>query len=457
MEKEKKEPSKAKFTQPRLVRGMKDILPSEQAYWDWIRTRVFELARDYSFGHITTPVLEQEALFVRSIGEGTDIVEKEMFAFSDQGEDKLVMRPEATASIVRAYNEHGMVNLPQPVKLFYYGPMFRRERPQAGRYREFNQYGFEVLGEEQPIVDAQLMVMAYNFFKELGLPVSLQVNSLGNAASRTKYRKELSDYFKPRRNQLCDDCKKRLLNNPLRVLDCKVPTCVELAVDAPQIVDYLDEVDNKHFTQVLEYLEELEVPYILNPRIIRGLDYYSRTTFEIWPENEADARQSTLGGGGRYDGLAEMLGGRPTPACGFAVGIERVILKLKEAGLTPPNLSAPEVYVAQLGDQSRRKALLLYERLRREGFLVAENFSKEGIKAQLESANRQDIKIALILGQKENIDGTILIRDMESGTQEVLNFDKVTNELKRRLRKNGNGATSGNGAGNGTTETPPAA
>jgi histidyl-tRNA synthetase len=209
MEKEKPAGSKAKFEQPRLVRGMKDTLPSDQAYWDWVRTRVFELARDYSFGHITTPILEQEALFVRSIGATTDIVEKEMFAFSDQGEDKLVMRPEATASIVRAYNEHGMVNLPQPVKLFYYGPMFRRERPQAGRYREFNQYGFEVLGDDQPIVDAQLMVMAYNFFKEIGLPVTLQVNSLGNVASRNRYRKELNEYFKPRRNQLCDDCKKK--------------------------------------------------------------------------------------------------------------------------------------------------------------------------------------------------------------------------------------------------------
>jgi histidyl-tRNA synthetase len=443
MEKEKKPSSKAKFEQPRLVRGMKDTLPSDQAYWDWIRTRVFELARDYSFGHITTPVLEQEALFIRSIGEATDIVEKEMFSFADQNEDRLVMRPEATASIVRAYNEHGMVNLPQPVKLFYFGQMFRRERPQAGRYREFNQYGFEVLGDDQPIVDAQLIVMAYNFFKEIGLPVTIQVNSLGNVASRTRYRKELNDYFKPRRNQLCDDCKKRLLVNPLRVLDCKNATCQELAVDAPQIVDFLDEADNKHFTQVLEYLEELEVPYILNSRIIRGLDYYTRTTFEIWPENEADARQSTLGGGGRYDGLAETLGGRPTPAAGFAVGIERVILKLKEAGISAPQIPTPEVYVAQLGDQSRRKAMMLYERLRREGFLVAENFSKEGIKAQLESANRQEISIALILGQKENIDGTILIRDMESGTQEVLNFEKVTNELKRRLRKNGNGLGNG--------------
>ncbi|MDD5567515.1 MAG: histidine--tRNA ligase [Patescibacteria group bacterium] len=432
---QKKVEIKAKFDLHHIVRGMKDILPQETRYWELIRRKVFELARDYSFQYIETPIVEQQNLFVRSIGESTDIVEKEMFTFTDQGGEALVLRPEATASIVRAFNEHGMINQPQPVKLFYYGSMFRRERPQAGRQREFHQFGFETLGDSQAITDAQLILLAYNFFKELGLSIDIQINSLGNSQSRERYKKELAEYYKPKRNQLCDDCKKRLLKNPLRVLDCKNPNCVELSLDAPQIIDYLDEEDNKHFTQVLEYLDELELPYNLNPRIIRGLDYYSRTTFEIWPSGKSEGRQNALGGGGRYDGLSELLGGRPTPACGFAVGIERTISLLKEKEIFVPGLETPQVYLAQLGDVSRKKALKLYENLRREGFTVAESFAKDGIKPQLEIANRLNIKIALILGQKENIDGTILMRDMESGTQEVINYEKIIPELRKRLSK----------------------
>ncbi|MFA5107825.1 MAG: histidine--tRNA ligase [Patescibacteria group bacterium] len=431
----KKTNGKAKYEQPHLIRGMKDILPTEMVYWEHVRKTVFALGQIYGYQYIETPILEEQSLFVRSIGEATDIVEKEMYAFTDQGGDQVVLRPENTAPIVRAFLEHGMVSWPQPVKLFYYGSMFRRERPQAGRYREFHQFGFEALGDGQAVIDAQIMLVAYNFFKMLGLDVSLQVNSLGNLASRNRYKRELTEYLKPRRNQLCDDCKKRLVKNPLRVLDCKNPTCVELSLDAPQIIDFLDEEDHKHFTQVLEYLDALEIPYTLNSRIIRGLDYYSRTTFEIWPSEEASGGQNALGGGGRYDGLAELLGGRPTPAVGFAVGIERVINLIKERNVFVKGQEPPDVFVAQLGDLSRRKALKLFEMLRREGIVAGESFSKDGIKPQLEIANRLNIKIALILGQKEIIDGTILMRDMESGTQEVINFEKIVPELKRRLMK----------------------
>ncbi len=430
-----KKDSKAKFERPTLVRGMKDILPQESAYWNWIREKVFQIGRDYGYSYIETPILEEKNLFVRSIGEATDIVEKEMFSFVDQGGDHLVLRPENTASVVRAYSEHGMVNQPQPVKVFYFGSMFRRERPQAGRQREFHQFGFEILGDDQAVNDAQLILLAYNFFKEIGIQPSIQINSLGNVESREIYKKELLEYLKSRRNQLCDDCKKRLIKNPLRVLDCKNQACVETSLDAPQIIDSLDEEDNKHFTQVLEYLDEMEISYNLNPRIIRGLDYYSRTTFEIWPSNEQTTRQSELGGGGRYDGLSELLGGRPTPASGFAVGVERVINLLRELKVTIPGQEPPELYLAQLGDVSRRKAMKLFEDLRQEGFTVAESFSKDSIKAQLEIANRMNIKIALILGQKEIIDGTILFRDMESGTQEVINYEKTIPELKKRLSK----------------------
>ncbi len=430
-----KKESKQKFERPSLVRGMKDILPSDAFYWNYIHNKVFKMAEDYGYSYIETPILEEKNLFVRSIGETTDIVEKEMFSFVDQGGDRLVLRPENTASVVRAYNEHGMVSQPQPVKLFYYGSMFRRERPQAGRYREFHQFGFEVLGDDQAVNDAQLILIAHNFFKELGLNTSIQINSLGNPVSRERYKKELTDFMKSKRNQLCDDCKKRLLKNPLRVLDCKNDTCNEITLDAPQIIDSLEEEDNKHFTQVLEYLDELEIPYNLNSRIIRGLDYYTRTTFEIWPEESGGTRQSELGGGGRYDGLSELLGGRPTPAAGFAVGIERAINLLREKKIHIPGQETPDIFLAQLGDVSRRRALKLFEVLRSEGFSVYESFSKDGIKPQLEIANRLNIKIALILGQKEIIDGTILLRDMESGAQEVINYQKTVSELKKRLSK----------------------
>lgn len=431
----KKQDGKGKFERPTLVRGMKDILPQESAYWNWMREKVFQISQDYGFQYIETPILEEKNLFVRSIGESTDIVEKEMFSFIDQGGDQLVLRPENTASVVRAYSEHGMVNQSQPVKVFYYGSMFRRERPQAGRQREFHQFGFEILGDDQAVNDAQLILVAYNFFKEIGIQPSIQINSLGSTESRELYKKELVDYLKTRRNQLCDDCKKRLIKNPLRILDCKNQTCIESSLDAPQIIDSLNEEDNKHFTQVLEYLDELEIPYNLNSRIIRGLDYYSRTTFEIWPNNEQTSRQSELGGGGRYDGLSEHLGGRPTPASGFAVGIERVINLLKELKVTIPGQEPPYLFLAQLGDVSRRKAMKLFEELRKEGLSTVESFSKDSIKAQLEIANRLNIKIALILGQKEIIDGTILFRDMESGAQEVVNFEKTIPELKKRISK----------------------
>ncbi|MDP3964360.1 MAG: histidine--tRNA ligase [bacterium] len=431
----KKPSSKGKINQPRLVRGMKDILPSESNYWEHIRKVTERLAQDHGFSFAATPILEDKNLFVRSIGETTDIVEKEMFSFVDQGGDTLVLRPENTASIVRAYIEHGWVNLPQPVKVWYWGSMFRRERPQAGRYREFHQFGFETLGDGQPVNDAQLIMLAYNFFLDLKLDVSLQINSLGTKESREKYKKVLAEYYKSHKRKLCDDCKKRLLKNPLRLLDCKEEQCAELAIDAPQIIDYLSEEDTHHFTQVLEYLDELELPYSLNPRIMRGLDYYSRTAFEIWPNEEPGARQSALGGGGRYDGLAELLGGRPTPAAGFAVGIERVIALLRERQVYIPGPDTPDIFLAQLGDASRRRALKLFDELRLAGFTVAESFSKDSIKQQLEVANRLNISITLILGQKEIIDGTILFRDMESGTQEVVNYDKVIQELSKRIDK----------------------
>ncbi|MFH0804639.1 MAG: histidine--tRNA ligase [Patescibacteria group bacterium] len=449
---------------PQLLRGMKDTLPEEQRYWTFVRQRVEAMAELYSYSQIATPLLEETSLFVRSIGKETDVIEKEIYSFEDKGGDSVALRPEGTAGVVRAYIEHGMLTRPQPVKLFYIGPFFRYDRPQAGRYRQFHQFGFEAIGDAHPVLDAQLMLLVYQFHAELGLPVTLQVNSIGTPQAREGYRKALLDYYRTRKNALCEDCRLRLQRNPLRLLDCKQPDCQLLAQEAPQIIDFLDEASNKHFVQVLEHLDSMEVPYVLNPRLVRGLDYYTGTVFEVWPEERPaelveplpegappaeppvkPGAQSALGGGGRYDLLVESLGGQPTPAIGFAIGIERLILELKFRDTKVGQEPTPDIFVAQLGDAGRKKALRFFEELRRGGFRVTEAFSKDGIKAQMELANRRKVKFTLIIGQKEIMDDTILIRDMESGIQETVDYQKAIPELQKRLLKYGVVEKNGNG------------
>jgi histidyl-tRNA synthetase len=419
---------------PQLLRGMKDILPSEQKYWSLVRGKAAELASAFGFERIDTPIMEETSLFVRGVGKQTDIVEKEMYSFVDQGGEHITLRPEGTAPVVRAYIGHGMWNLPQPVKLFYSGPMFRHERPQAGRYRQLTQAGCEVLGDKHPVVDAELIFVAYSLFKDIGLDVMVQINSIGDAASREAYKVQLVQYYRGKRSSLCENCKKRLVRNPMRLLDCKEEGCVSVRAEAPQIVDYLGEESKNHFMRVLEYLDEMEVPYQLNPHLVRGLDYYSDTVFEITPAEDGEqGSQAALAAGGRYDGLVELLGGNSTPACGFSWGLERAILRIKEKDVPVPELPGPEVFVAQLGEPARRKTLALFNALRKEGVRVGESFSRDALKAQLEIANRLGVRYTLILGQKEVLDGTVLIRDMDSGIQEIVDYKKVVPELKKKL------------------------
>lgn len=424
-----------KVTRPaQLVRGFKDILPAEQSYWRSVRQMAESFARGYGFEEIGLPIIEETSLFNRSIGNQTDIVQKEMFTFVDKSDGSVSLRPEATASVARAYISHGMLNLPQPVKLYYWGPMFRREKPQAGRQRQFHQFGYEVIGEDNPVIDAQLVVLAYNFFKNIGLEdASIQINSIGTPQSREAYLKELVAYYKSKRRMLSPEAKERLLKNPLRLLDSKDPVCQQLKAEAPQIVDWLDDQSKNHFMKVLEHLDELDIPYVLNPYLVRGLDYYTNTVFEVWPAEQEEGAQSALGGGGRYNGLVELLGGRPTPAAGFAAGVERVILQLKAKNITPPNDQNAEVFLAQIGDQAKVKAMILFERLRQGNIRVIESLSRDSLKSQLELANKMKATYVLILGQKEVIDGTILIRDMESGVQEIIDFNKTVLELKKKL------------------------
>jgi histidyl-tRNA synthetase len=418
-----------------LVRGMHDILPSEWPYWRAIYRAAEQIVDDYGYERIETPVLEESALFVRGIGKATDIVEKEMYSFETAGGENVTLRPEGTAPIARAYIHSGMLNRPQPVKLWYWGPMFRHERPQSGRYREFFQFGCEILGDNDPVLDAQLAFIGWKILKNIGIESVVQINSIGTPECRANYKNALVAYFRTKRHKLSEEDKKRLVKNPLRLLDSKEPEMQELKQEAPQIVDWLDEESKGHFMRVLEYLDEIGVPYQLDPYLVRGLDYYTKTVFEIVPTGEEIKPEDrmTLVGGGRYDGLVELLGGRPTPACGFAFGMERVVSCMK---LLQPNLAAPEqhdVFVAQLGEQGRKKAFAIFEDLRSNGIRASEALSKDAIKAQMEIANRIGAKWAVIVGQKEVLDGTAIIRDMDAGTQETVDAKKVVQELKKKL------------------------
>ncbi|MCD4760649.1 histidine--tRNA ligase [bacterium] len=422
-----------KTSKIQLVKGMKDILPDEQPYWNLIRKKVVDLAHNYGFSRIDTPVVEFTNLFKRTVGEDTDIVNKEMYSFVTRGGDKLSLRPENTAGVVRSYIEHGMLNLPQPVKLYYFGSQFRHERPQAGRYRQLWQFGFESIGDDDPVIDAQLVIISYNVLKDLGLDIEIHINSLGHDECRAQYLKVLKKYYQDKRKESCKDCVGRWSKNVLRLLDCKNKRCQELAEGAPQMIDHLCNDCKNHFMSVLEYLDELDIKYVLDPKIVRGLDYYTKTVWEIFEVDNKDGKLNALGGGGRYDDLIALMGGRPTPAIGFAIGIERTIMKMQESKIEVKKGRGYDVYIAQLGIEARKKALTLFEDLRTEGWQVAENMSKKGLRDQLEIANKKGAKYTLILGQKEISDETILMREMESGVQEVIDYRKIKIELKKRF------------------------
>lgn len=417
-------------------KGMQDILPNDFLFREHILAAVEKYAKLYGFSRIETPILEDTRLFARSIGEGTDIVEKEMFTCATKGGDKLVLRPEGTASIARAYITNGMVNWSQPVKLYYFGPMFRYERPQAGRGREFSQFGFEILGSADSIFDAQIIQLTCFILKKIKLKdFVIHINSIGDIKCRNKYKSALIDYYKPRFNKLCPDCRRRISKNPLRLLDCKEEKCLMMRESAPQIIDYLCVECHNHFKLVLEYLDEAGIGYILNPYLVRGLDYYTKTVFEVVIEGD-NKRQSSLGGGGRYDDLMETLGGAPTPAIGIALGIERIIDRLKALNISFVKDAPAKIFLVQLGDRAKKKSFKLFNNLIEAGIPVAESFGRGSIKSQLRVANRMKAKIVLIIGQKESLDDTVIMRDMESGMQEIADSAKIINIIKKRL-KNG--------------------
>ncbi|MGE5425696.1 MAG: histidine--tRNA ligase [Bacillota bacterium] len=415
--------------------GMKDIVPSEYRYFSAIRNKAASLAELYSFNAIKTPVIESPELYKKSMRNGND---KEIYEVScEKGEDS-VLRPELTQGILRAYIENNFSELPQPVRLYSIGPVFRREKMQSGRYRESTQFDLEIIGENKPMAEALLIAAAYNFLRDLQANFQIQINSIGKADCRKDYSNKLANFYKERgrKSKLCNNCKKNLGKNMMALLDCKEEACQRTLAEAPQLADFLSDESREHFAKVLEYLDELAIPYNFNPYLVRGLAYYNDTVFEIWPVGDdgiANSKQA-LAGGGRYDNLVESLGGRPTPSVGLAFGLERVVARVKDR-TELPDYKQEVVFLAQLGDQAKIKSLMLFEELRRAGFNVRQSFSTDSLKNQMEEAARLKSKVSLILGKKEVMDETIMLRDMESGVQETVAFKKIKDRLEKKVNR----------------------
>ncbi|MFH1031384.1 MAG: histidine--tRNA ligase [Chloroflexota bacterium] len=410
-------------------RGTQDILPGEQAYWRFIERKAIETYQLYGYERIDCPTFEDTGLFNRSVGEGTDIVEKEMYSFEDKGGNNITLRPEGTAPVCRAYLEHGLHTLPQPVKLYYFASIFRYERPQSGRFREHHQFGYEAIGDADPSLDAEVIDMAWRFFLSLGLRnLTVKVNSIGCKKCRPNYLTAVKDYYVKYADNLCSDCKARLKRNPLRLLDCKQPSCQPVAKAAPKSYDYLCPECNEHFNGLKTNLGLLEIPFEVDHRLVRGLDYYTRTVFEVQPEQEG--AQNTIGGGGRYDDLIEELGGKPTPAIGFATGIERIVLNLKRQNVAIPPLPQPSVFIAHIGDEANKEAIKLASRLRQAGIGVLTTLGDKSLKAQLRQANNLNVHYTIIIGEEELKSGSVILRDMATAQQKTVSNGEIEKELR---------------------------
>lgn len=398
------------MTKLRAVKGMNDLLPEELGRWRRLESIFRETAERYGFGEIRTPLLEPTELFVRSIGEATDIVEKEMYTFHDKGEKNLTLRPEGTASCARAYLEHTVGAREAITRWYYLGPMFRRERPTRGRYRQFHQAGVEVYGDPGPFIDAEIIDMLVRFLSELGI-VDLRVllNSLGDQETRQNYREALIRYLEPHRGSLSADSQRRLETNPLRILDSKAPEDQAIIEDAPSILEHLSEEDQAHFDGVRRTLDRLGTPYEIEPRLVRGLDYYSRTLFEVQGRGGELGAQNALAGGGRYDGMIEELGGKATPAFGFALGIERLLLAMGEA----EDESRPRVMILAANDEARVEAVVLARELRDAGFNIETDLRGTSLKSQLRRADRSGAALAFILGDDELARGVVQWKRLE--------------------------------------------
>lgn len=415
-----------------IPRGTQDILPGEVEKWQIIEKKAHELCERYQYKEIRTPIFEQTDLFSRSVGDTTDIVQKEMYTFTDRGGRSLTLRPEGTAAVVRSFVEQKMYGQPnQPVKLYYMGPMFRYERPQAGRYRQFVQFGVEALGSADPAIDAEVIALAMNLYRELGLKdLKLVINSLGDKESRNAHREALIGHFQPHIGEFCSDCQGRLEKNPMRILDCKKDRDHELMKSAPSILDYLNEESRNYFEKVKMYLTNLDIPFEVDSNLVRGLDYYNHTAFEIMSAAEGFGAITTLCGGGRYNGLVEEVGGPETPGIGFALSFERFIAALEAENIKLLRDEAIDCYVVALGEKAQDYSVRLLNQLRQEGFSAERDYLNRKIKAQFKAADRLNAKYVAILGENELEANKINVKKMETGEQTEVSLAQFVEKFK---------------------------
>jgi len=408
-----------------VPRGTYDILPDKSYKWEYVKNTFKKVAKSFNFQEIVTPIFERTEVFERSVGDSSDIVQKEMYRFQDKKDRTFALRPEGTAPVVRSFVENSLGMSGGNSKLYYMGPMFRYDRPQKGRYRQFYQYGIENIGSDNPFIDAEIIAFGYAFLAKLGLKnFELEINSIGCSNCSQEYDKALVEYFKPKLDKMCSDCNTRINKNPKRLLDCKVPSCKEIAKGAPVMLEYLDEDCKTHFAKVQDYLNEMRIKYSVNPRIVRGLDYYNKTAFEFLDNNLG--AQNALIGGGRYNGLVEQFGGKDIPGIGFAGGFERLILSMETAGLSFGEEVKPDVCFVCLGEVAKQRAAKIIYDLREGEIAVDYNPDKDSMKAQMKAADKSKAGIVLILGDDEINKNIVILKEMESGEQqEILNKELV--------------------------------
>lgn len=400
----------------KAIKGTKDVLPKEVHKNQYIEATCLDVAEKYGYKEIRTPVFEHTELFQRGVGDTTDVVQKEMYSFDDKGGRNITLRPEGTAGAARSFLENGLCNEALPQKVCYLTSCYRYEKPQAGRLREFHQFGIECFGTQSPLADAEIISLANSIFSELGVKdLSLEINSIGCPTCRAEYHKALKEYFSSRKDELCDTCKDRLERNPMRILDCKSPVCSEIAKDAPVVLDYLCDECKEHFDAVKKYLEAENIEYTINPKIVRGLDYYTKTVFEF--VSNSIGAQGTVAGGGRYDGLIEELGGQKTPSLGFGMGLERLMLLMEAQGCEFPESEKPDLFIVALGDKAVLKAVEIAKDMRAEGFSCQYDLNGRGLRAQMKYADKLKAKYTIVLGDNEIDEGTAKLKDMKSGEE----------------------------------------
>ncbi|MEN9881438.1 MAG: hypothetical protein RLZZ308_621 [Candidatus Parcubacteria bacterium] len=420
---------------PMTLKGMHDVMDDTYYAYQGLFEKAQEIAIYYGFKPIETPVLEREDVFVSAIGEGTDVIDKEMYAFRSKGGERLALRPEYTSSIMRAYLEHGMLSQPQPIMLYSYGPVFRHENPQRGRLRQFRQFNLEILGTSKSIADALIIRTLTTILEEYGFKdLIVDINSMGDKDTRQSFIKELVNYYKKHLDQLCKDCHERIKTNPLRLLDCKQLQCQPLKDNAPSSLSHLSNEARSHFKEVLQYLEEMGITYRINNSLVRGLDYYTRTVFEVIKvdtDENGKEKEITITGGGRYDGLAKMMGSKKeVPAVGTGIGIERIMMFPECKVLAPRIMKTPKVYFIQLGFEAKLKSLCIMETLRKNRIPVYQSISKDSLGTQLAQAEKMEVPYCIIFGQKEAMDNTVIVRNMQTRSQDTVKIDALSDYIK---------------------------